>query len=161
MASFSNGVNKPIIIFSLVILWVIPVHEANARTSLKVRPRKVNMGIIVASDYENGYKENIRANRLEATDTVHAWKVMVKTNDDNMGVIGGHTKSISDFYWRATGDYATQTTYTDITNYDLEAARGPKGNKKKVFIDFKILLAWAKDVPGNYKLTIVYTLTTQ
>ena len=87
---------------------------------------------------------------------------MVKTNNENMGVIGGYAKPIGDFQWKARSSYATQITYVGITNYDVEAARGPAGQSlNTIYIDHRILLAWAKDVPGDYYLTIVYTLTTQ
>jgi len=86
---------------------------------------------------------------------------MVKTDYDNMGVIGDYVKPISDFNWKANGDYATQLTYIDVANYDVEVARGPQGILGRVYVDYKILLAWANDVPGDYNITVVYTLTTQ
>ena len=120
------------------------------------------VGIINADDYENGYKEKTRANEIEVKDTDNDWKLMLKTNDRDMGVIAGYAKPISDFLWKATGEYATQITYTEITNYDVEVARGPKGDDRlDVYTDFKILLAWQNDSPGYYNITLVYTLTTQ
>jgi hypothetical protein len=119
------------------------------------------MGTIGVLDYENQYKEKTRANIVVVTDTVNAWKLMVKTNNNNMGVVGDYAKPISDFLWRATGSYATQTTYIGITNYDVEAARGAKGTNLIIYIDAKILLSWARDIPGKYSIIVTYTLTTQ
>jgi len=119
------------------------------------------MGTIAVLDYENKYKEKTRANIVVVTDTVNDWKLMVKTNNNDMGVVGNYTKPISDFLWRATGSYTTQTTYTSITDYDVEAARGAKGTNRIVYIDAKILLFWARDIPGKYDIIVTYTLTTQ
>ncbi|MFH1854418.1 MAG: hypothetical protein ABH815_03795 [Candidatus Omnitrophota bacterium] len=119
------------------------------------------MDTIAHNDYENGYKEKIRGGILLVTNSSYAWKLMVKTNDSNMGVIGSYAKSIDDFYWRATGTFAEQTSYTSMTNYDVEVARGPMGSIGAVYIDYKILLSWAQDVPGDYNLIVVYTVTTQ
>lgn len=152
--------NRSLIISTLLVIFLAVLVRVAQAGVLKIDATSVNMGIVSASDYENGYKEKVTGNSLSVTDTV-AWKVMVKTNDNNMGVIGDYTKPISDFYWKATGSYATQTTYTSITNYDVEAARGAKGTKLSVPIDYKILLSWSNDVAGNYNLTVVYTLTTQ
>ena len=140
---------------------VTQVCLSHAATSLKVVPKKVNMGVIRADDYETGYIEKIRGNLLLIKDTNNDWKVMIKTNDDNMGVIGSYTKPISDVYWKSEGVYATQLVYTNIDTYDIEVARGPRGSQEKVFVYYKILLSWAQDVPGDYNLTVVYTLTTQ
>ena len=154
--------NKSIIILIVfVIFLLIPVRAADTLTSFRIYPKKINIGIVSANNYDRGYKEKIQGNILLVTDTSNDWKVLVKTNDDNMGVIGNYTKPISDFYWKAKGKYATQITYKGVTNYDVEVARGSKGLFKIVITDYKILLSWAKDVPGNYKLTVVYTLTTQ
>lgn len=155
--------NRSLIIFTLLIIFLtVLVSVAQAKTRLTIDLESVNMGIVAVSDYENGYKEKLPGNILNLRSDKLDWKLWVKTNDNNMGVIGDYTKPISDFYWKAEGDYATQTIYTSITNYDIEAASGAKSSRERqVPIDYKILLSWSNDVPGNYNLTIVYTLTTQ
>ena len=150
--------------FILVSLCIVIsahlVYAAN--TSLKISPKSLDMGIINADDYENGYKEKISGNLIRLNDKVNDWKLMVKTNDSDMGSISGYIKPVDDFFWKATGPYATQATYTSITNYDIEVARGPMGSKKlDIFTDYKIALSWARDIPGSYDITLVYTLTTQ
>jgi len=153
---------KKILFISIIIFIIIPCTLAHSATFLQVKPKKLTMGIIGSSDYENGYKESISANSIRLRDTNNDWKIMVKTNDNDMGVMGAYTKPIKDFFWRATGSYATQLAYTEITNYDVEVARGSKTSKKlDVFADFRILLRWSKDVPGYYNINLLYTLTTQ
>ena len=153
---------KKILFTALIIFIIIPCSLAYSSTFLQVKPKKLTMGIIGSSDYEKGYKETISANSIQLRDANNDWKLMVKTNDNDMGVVGGYTKPISDFFWRATGSYATQLAYTEITNYDVEAARGSRTSKKlDVFSDFKILLAWSRDAPGYYNISLLYTLTTQ
>lgn len=151
-------------IFSVVFLFLILAYgTALAANMLKiVLPKDVTLDTIGISDYENGYKEKIRATVLLMSDTSNDWKLMVRTNDGNMGTSGNYIKPISDLNWRASGSNATQLTYTSITNYDVEAARGIKsGTTKIVYIDYKVMLAWNKDIPGVYNIAILYTLTTQ
>jgi hypothetical protein len=141
------------------LLW--PLHLVQAAGSIKVTPKSVNMGSIAVSDFEAGFKEKTRANILIVSDSASAWKVLVKTDNTDMGVVGNYTKPISDFRWRATGNYATQTSYTSIANYEVEAARGPQGSNLLVYIDTEVLLSWARDVPGAYHIILTYTITTQ
>jgi len=119
------------------------------------------MGVVSVGDYEAGYKENLQANVIRLRDTANDWKLLVKTNDSDMGIIGSYIKPISDFSWRAEGDYATQTIYREITNYDIEVARGPRGSFKWIVMDYRVQLLWDRDVPGDYNINILYTLTTQ
>jgi len=145
-----------------ILLIITADYLYAAEPSLKVQPKSVNMGIVTADDYKQGYQEKIQASLLYIKDQDNDWKVLVRTDDSSMGVVGNYTKPISDFYWRAQGTYAIQTTYTSIANYDVEVARGPRDNNtKNLFIDYKISLSWDKDVPGDYYITLLYTLTTQ
>ena len=149
-------------VFLFIFTAIIAGSVNAAGASLRINPKKVNVGIITARDYEAGFVEDIRANLLLIRDKYNDWKIMVRTNDDDMGVVGGYIKPVSDLEWRSSGDYATQLTYTGITTYDVEVGRGPSGNRKqKIFVDYRVLLSWAKDVPGDYYLTLLYTLTTQ
>lgn len=146
------------------ILFAMPAYnKAWAATTLAIVPPKtVNMGTVNINDYEAGYKEKARANVLLVKDTDNDWKLMIKTNDSDMGVVGSYAKPIGDLNWRASGYGATQLTYTSLTNYDVEVARGQKGSPTRlVYTDYKILLAWANDLPGVYNINILYTLTTQ
>ena len=144
----------------LAVNLIFP-YLAEAAGSIRVTPKTLNMGTVGVNDFENKYKEKTRANILVGSDSVNAWKVMVKSDSTDMGVVGSYAKPIGDFRWRATGNYATQTSYTNITNYDVEAARGSKGYNLIVYIDAQMLLSWAKDVPGKYNLIVTYTVTTQ
>lgn len=151
-------------IFSGVFLFLILAYgTALAANMLRIVPPKdITMGTVGVSDYENGCKEKIRAIVLLVSDSSNDWKLMVKTDDENMGVSGNYIKPISDLRWKATGNNATQLTYTDVTNYDVEAARGIKsGSTKIVYIDYKIKLTWNNDIPGVYNIAVLYTLTTQ
>lgn len=153
---------KRSLIFALSLFFLIGAAGYAADTSLNVNPKKVNMGIVTASDYEAGFMENIRANFLLIKDKNNDWKVTIRTNDDNMGVVGSYAKPISDLEWKAVGDHATQLTYAGLTTYDIEVGRGPSANEEqKIFVDYRVLLSWANDIPGDYFLTILYTLTTQ
>lgn len=151
-----------IFIISFVFL-AMTIGEVFATGTLKiVAPKDISMGTVSIADYEAGYKEKLRATVLLAKDASDNWKLMVSTQDDNMGVIGDYVKPVADFNWRANGAKATQLTYTSLTNYGLEAAAGLKsGSTNIIYIDYKIILSWGNDVPGVYNINILYTLTTQ
>jgi len=151
-------------IFSVVFIisFFIFTSQAYTATILKISPKKFNVGVIVADDYYTGYVERIRGNTILLKDTRNDWKLLVKTNDSDMGIVGSYIKPTKDFYWKAQGNYATQTQYTDITNYDIEVDRGTKSSPfRQVTIDYKILLSWTEDIPGDYNISLIYTLTTQ
>jgi len=152
-----------LIFITVFVFFGISVHNAWAANSLTiVQPKTVNLGTIAMADYETGYKEKVRATVLLAKDDTDNWKVMVSTQDSNMGVVGDYAKPIGDLQWRASGSKATQLTYTNLTNYNVEAASGLKsGTTNIIYIDYKVLLTWANDVPGVYNISILYTLTTQ
>ena len=145
------------------IFLAIPAYKAWATNTLTIVPPKaVDLGTINMADYETGYKEKIRATVLLVKDDTNNWKLMVSTMDSNMGAIGAYIKPIGDFKWRASGSMATQLTYTSLTNYGLEAARGLKsGTTNIIYLDYRVLLVWGNDVPGVYNVNILYTLTTQ
>jgi len=155
--------NAKIFFLIQIIFLILNADYAYAGvSSLKLQPKSVNMGIVTADDYQAGYQEKIQANLLTIRDNSNDWKVLVRTNDSSMGVVGSYAKPVSDMEWRAQGTYATQTAYIGIANYDIEVARAPKNNNdRSIFIDYRVLLYWAKDVPGNYHITLLYTLTTQ
>ena len=154
--------SKLIFIWASIVIFLAGVTPSvQAVVFLNVIPKKVNMGKVKISDYEAGYLEKTWGSTIIVRDTSNDWKVLVKTNYDNMGVIGDYAKPISDFNWKASGDYATQLTYIDLENYDVEVARGPQDILGRVYVDYKILLAWANDVPGDYNINVIYTLTTQ
>jgi len=144
-----------------IILFLIASYAYSADTSITTQPKSVNMGIVTATDYQNGFKEKIQANLLSIESKAKDWKVMIRTNNSSMGVVGSYTKPVSDLQWRAQGIYATQTIYTSMTNYDVEVARGPRKGVHNIFIDYKVLLYWERDIPGNYYITLLYTITTQ
>ncbi|MBU1146925.1 MAG: hypothetical protein KKD11_01075, partial [Candidatus Omnitrophica bacterium] len=114
------------ILFLIFIFLLIPCATAYTVTLLNVTPKKLNMGIVESDDYSNGYKEKLRGNIIKLKNSANDWKLMLKTNDSDMGMAGNYAKSINDFHWKATGEYATQATYQEITNYDVEVARGQK-----------------------------------
>jgi len=151
------------IVFAAILLFslIFPLHLVEATSSITVTPKTLNMGTVGLNNFEDKYIEKTRANIIIATDTGDPWKVMVKTTNNDMGVVGSYSKPISDFRWRATGNYATQISYTSITNYDVEAARGSKGSNFIIYVDVQMLLSWAKDAPGKYDIILTYTLTTQ
>ena len=151
-----------IFITSFIFFAMLAQKTWATNTLTIVPPKTVDLGTINMTDYETGYKEKIRATVLLVKDDTNNWKLMVSTMDSNMGAIGDYIKPIGDFKWRASGSMATQLTYTSLTNYGLEAARGLKsGTTNIIYIDYRILLAWGNDVPGVYNINIVYTLTTQ
>lgn len=145
------------------IFLAMPIIKVFATETLTIiAPKNINIGTVSITDYEAGYKEKLRATVLLAKNDTNNWKLMVSTQDDNMGAIGDYTKPIADLKWRASGSKATQLTYISLTNYGLEAASGLKsGTTNIIYIDYRIILAWANDAPGVYNIHILYTLTTQ
>ena len=153
--------NKPGRIISSIIIVLMLFIPDFGYCMLRIVPSTFNLGEVKAEDYQKGYIEKFQGNIIILMYTGD-WKLTVKTNNPNMGVIGDYAKAINDFQWKATGSDSTQTNYISIENHDVEVAKGGiTPGATIIMIDYKVLLGWKKDIPGNYNIELVYTLTSQ
>lgn len=110
---------------------------------------------IGVSEMNTGYVEAIDALTITLSSNV-AWTLSVKTYDENMGTStnGSYVKPLNDFLWRKDGG-----SYAAITNNDVEVTSDENyAHDNEVTLDYKMLLDWAEDAPGEYGLTVTVTL---
>ena len=107
-----------------------------------------------AADLERGYLELGDALTLVAQSNVN-WRLSIRTDDPDMGKSydGTYTKPISDFQLGADGAYLT------IAHEDQPLAEGGPG-EHELKIDYRILFR-QEYRPGNYHITLIYTIATE
>jgi hypothetical protein len=104
-------------------------------------------------DLKRGYIEKENAIVLIAKSNVN-WVINVRTPNSDMGVSfdGTYVKPISDFQLRAGGSYLT------VSYHDQMLAKGPHG-EHEIGVNYKVLFG-EDHRDGNYKITLIYTITT-
>ena len=85
------------------------------------------------------------------------WRIIVHTPDPDMGrsYDGSYVKPLSDFQLRASG-----SAFFSISNVDQVLAGGAHG-KYEVPVDYRVLLHPERYKPGDYHLTLIYTITCE
>ncbi len=106
------------------------------------------------ADIAAGYVEEDGAITLIAASNI-PWTVKVHAVEGNMGESydGTYVKPLSDFLVRANDG-----EFFPITQFDQTLASGNRG-EYKLTIDYKVLLDSDSYKPGDYGLTLVYTIT--
>jgi len=96
------------------------------------------------------------ANTLNWTSDVD-WLVSVTSLDADMGQSDdmSYTKPLSDLGWKlaASGSYTTMTT----TEATVTTGAIGSGNFD---VDYRVALDWVNDKPGDYGVTVRYTITS-
>jgi hypothetical protein len=107
-----------------------------------------------AADLERGYVELERALTLIAVSNTN-WRLTVRSPNSNLGrsYDGAYVKPLSDFQLRARGG-----EYCSITNEDRLLTSGTQG-RYELEIDYRILFHPGYR-PGDYRVTLIYTITT-
>ncbi len=107
------------------------------------------------ADLERGYREIPRALTLIAASNVH-WRLAVRAAEPDLGrsYDGRYTKPLSDFQLRVGSE-----SYRPVSNSDQVIAHGPSG-RQKVEVDYLILFDREHHRPGDYHVTLTYTITT-
>lgn len=140
-------------LFTSTGLWAQNIH---------VQSKQTNFPIVTEQHYVNGAIEDRDAVVIHLSNLTNPWKVTIKTNNLSMGNIKGYSKPVSDFLWKTSSEYASSSVYNELTRFEREIASGPAvRGAVRIPVDYKILLDWAKDLPHNYQVNIVYTLTLE
>ncbi len=127
------------------------VGSATPETSVISR---FNLKQPTAADFAAGYIEQDGALTLVAASNI-PWTVNVHALEPNMGTStdGSYVKPLSDFLVRANGG-----TFIPISQFDQPLAHGQRG-AYRLTIDYRVKLNPVAYKPGDYGLTVVYTIT--
>ena len=149
-----------ILFFASIIENLSFADDLQAPAITTITPKRIDMGIVTEYSFDNGFIENIHACFLNIRSNDVNWNLFVKALDPNMGHSGPYTKNLSDFSFKVDSKYAKHGNYEVINTFDKLIAQGPPSNETKLYMDYKILLAWARDIPGIYNLRLLYTITS-
>ena len=106
------------------------------------------------ADLKRGYLEMEGALTLIAVSNT-GWQLIVRTDDPNLGQSydGTYIKPLNDFQLRARGG-----EYRSLSERDQVLTAGSHG-RYKLGIDYRILFH-QRYRPGNYQITLIYTIVT-
>jgi len=142
------------------------VAQISANQKLSVDTTTIDFGSIGATDFDTGYKELIEAQTITVWSNVD-WVLNVVANAAAFSYSGDYTdpgKPASDLYIRTSSSHSKVTdtiAYAPLNTTGFWIAKGGRGGNISLTVDFKLLLDYAQDLPGNYTLTITYTLSTE
>jgi len=108
------------------------------------------------ADLERGYLEQGRALTLIAMSNTN-WRLTVRSDDPDLG------RSYDGFYVKPLGDFQLRTAggeYRSISNGDQVLTTGTYG-RYELGIDYRILFHHELYRPGDYRITLIYTITTE
>lgn len=134
---------------------------------LTATPTSVDFGTLTLSDFLTGYAEKLNAQTL----TIHAnvpWTLTLKANAPTWTYSGTATdpnKPASDLLFQASSTdphiSTITSTYTSVDSLTgQQVATGTRGGNINLTMDFRVLLSLETDPPGDYSLTLTYTLST-
>jgi hypothetical protein len=128
---------------------VSPLHKFSLNSDLYTFPN------VNKDDFDRGYIEANGALSIKVYSNAD-WSLLVKTPDRSMSANGGKTqKSLETILWRnhESGEYSA------ISNTDsLIVSKASPSNGKTFPLDFRILLDLEKDAPGEYELSLLFTM---
>jgi len=114
--------------------------------------------------FEAGYAEFDSAKPTLTVSANKSWKLSAKSS--GFAVNGTYKKATEDLQLKDTSSSGNVkngfNNYRALLETDQEIASNTGGVKKESHpLQYKILLDYAKDIPGTYTATVTYTLATQ
>jgi len=108
-----------------------------------------------AADLNRGYMEFERALTLIAISNTN-WQLTVRSDDPDLGrsYDGSYVKPLGDFQLRTAGG-----EYRNLSNKEQVLTTGGHG-RYELGIDYRILFH-PEYRPGDYRVTLIYTITTE
>lgn len=120
----------------------------------------VNFGTLTEADYNAGHKTLLSAQGIQIWSNTE-WILSVAA--DATAWTGPWAKPSTDLLWRATSSdprvYHYQSSFTELTIGAADVAKGRWGGNIQLSMDFRVLVSWENDRPGDYSLAFTYTLS--
>jgi len=114
--------------------------------------------------YEAGFINGRPRSPVLIVDSNTNWKLSVKVSSD-WNQVDSYKKTTGDIRLKIKSKTGHQTGFSDFTPLSLgdqEIATCRGGVNDDIYrCRYRILLDWGRDIPGNYSIIIVFTLSTQ
>ena len=168
-----------VLVFILSICLLRPLYAAEETASVNMNIPSICKLTISNSDqtidlvvdasgeaaYEAGYINGNNNRPKLIVDSNTNWKLSVKVSSD-WNIVGSYQKATQDLMLKVTSGTGHQTDFsggfTPLSLIEQEIATHVSGVSNDVYkCRYRIILDWEKDIPGNYTIIAVYTLSTQ
>ncbi|MBB63840.1 MAG: hypothetical protein CMO81_02130 [Waddliaceae bacterium] len=121
--------------------------------NLELSQNSLNMPESKTEDFDRGYIDFPDALTLNISSNV-PWKVLVHTEDLTL-TNRNPPKPLADLLWKRS----KRNRYRALRNKTRRVARSQNPVfDRKIDLDFRVLLDWVDDSPGNYQTTLIFTV---
>ena len=167
-----------VLLLSLAVSSSGPLYAANDTSSVnmlipsicKLTVENSDQTINLSKDasgeaaYEAGFINGRPGMPTLAVDSNTNWRLSVKVSSD-WSQAGSYKKPTGDIRLNIKSESGHQTGFSDFTPLSLDdqeiATYAGGVNDDTYKCRYRILLDWGRDIPGNYAIIIVFTLSTQ
>lgn len=107
-----------------------------------------------AQDFNQGHLQAEEVLRVRVVSN-GPWTLTVKAEDEVLGLMGGQEKPIADLLWKRSN----LNIFTPLgIQEELVAQSLYHGGSSGLDLDFRLLLDWVEDGPGDYSTILTFTL---
>jgi hypothetical protein len=119
-----------------------------------VTANSIDFGIASVEDFDAGYLLALRIPVFWESDV--PWQLTIGSNDPDLGTSrdGNNFKPLSELSWKISED----SVWTPMEQDSREFAWGDETGSGVIYIDFKLMLGWLNDAPGEYRANLVFTI---
>ena len=128
----------------------------------------IDFGTLSEADLDLGYRELLAAQQLTIKSN-RGWALTIKANAATWTFVpsaadADPSKACADLEWKASSGSPKVTaisgSYGGATTSEVQVAAGDSGANIDISMDFRMLTGYVDNPPGDYSLTVVYTISS-
>lgn len=130
------------------------LYRSRTQLEISITPDSFTFPDVTEADFDKGRIQQKKASKLLIKSNI-SWILSVCCVEPDLGTLGGQVKPLSDLRWRLRGE----TSWIQISQISTEVMRGSGRASRRM--DFRVLLDWEDDGPGDYSITLIATVEEQ
>ena len=141
----------------LSVIAGLLIRPAPVLAAQSITVGDIVFGVVSKADFDTGYAL-LQNHPVYWTSDV-GWIITVSSLDASLGTSTdlSYEKPLGDLQWKLSVDSIWTPMTQDDTEVDTSA--DPGSGSGMIVMDFKVLLGWAQDRPGNYGADLVFTIS--
>ena len=141
----------------LSVIAGLMIRPAPVLAAQSITVGDIVLGAVGKTEFNTGYA--LFQNHPVYWTSDVGWDITVRSSDASLGMStdGLYEKPLGDLQWKLSGDSVWTPMTQDDTEVDTSA--DPGSGSGMIVMDFKVLLGWAQDKPGDYGADLVFTIS--
>ncbi|MCK4719679.1 hypothetical protein KAU08_03410 [bacterium] len=138
----------------IIAMAVFLVFSPAVRAEQSINVADINLGTVGENEFNDGYAF-IPSHAIFWESDI-SWRITISSYDPDLGMSddGTYIKPLSDLLWKLSDE----ETWLPVTQEEEELEWGTETGDGVIYVDFAVLLAWMKDVPGQYGTELIFTI---